>query len=226
MDKAKIHFVLVAGLSSDHLEAMGLKESLGKKGLSAEAISFYGEGYMDDFTDLKIADCVANVSGFINRCVDRYEAVFAIGISLGGSLLLEHAKRSDNLKGIASIGTPFKLKNKAWIKFGQFFLPLIYLFWKPLQKIKRLRLNPLGATDMVMEYLEGDSRKNLDAIKTPVLLLHSKKDPVSDYKVLPEYLNLLTSEKKNIKYFDNGNHIIDHDPDLVVKYILDFFEIN
>jgi esterase/lipase len=225
MDKSKIFFALVAGLSSDQLEAMGLKKSLEKRGFGAEAISFYGEGYIDDFTDLKISDCVTNITNFISKRTKKYEAVFGVGISLGGALLLEHAKCADDLKGIASIGTPFKLNNKAWINFGQLFLPLIYLFWRPLQKIKRLRLNPLGATNTVMEYLEKGLFENLAAIKTPVLLLHSKKDPVSSYAVLPKYLSLIASEKKEIIYFDNGNHVIDHDPDLVIKDILDFFKI-
>jgi esterase/lipase len=226
MDKSKIHFVLVAGFSSDHLEAMGLKKSLEKKGFSADAISFYGDGYIDDFTDLKISDCIANIAEFINGRAGQYETVFGIGISLGGALLLEHAKSYNNLKGIASIGTPLKLKNRVLISFGQKILPFVYFFWRRMQKIKRLRLNPLGATNMMIEYLETGLPKNLDYIKTPVLLLHSKKDPVSDYRVLPKYLNLISSKKKRITFFDNGNHVIDHDPDLVVKYALDFLEIN
>jgi len=225
MDKLKIHFVLVAGFSSDYLEVMGLKKSLEKNGFSANAISFYGEGYIDDFTNLKISDCIANVSKVINMCAEQYENVFSIGISLGGALLLEYAKYSDNLKGIASIGTPFKLNNKVWINFGQKFLPSIYFFWKRLQKIKCLRLNPIGATNMVMEYLETGLPKNLNLIKTPILLLHSKKDSVSDYKVLPEYLNMISSAKKKIIFFKNGNHVVDHDPDSLIKYVLDFLEI-
>jgi esterase/lipase len=226
MDKSKTHFVLVAGFSSDHLETMGLKNFLEERGFSADAISFYGEGYIDDFTDLKISDCIASISKVINRCAKRYENVFGIGISLGGALLLEHAKHSDNLKGIASIGTPFKLINKAWISFGQKLFPLVYFFWKRMQKIKWLRLNPIGATNTIMEYLETGLPKNLDSIKTPVLLLHSKKDPVSDYRVLPEYLDLISSEKKKIAFFDNGNHVIDNDPDLIMKYVSDFLGIN
>ena len=226
MDKSKIHFVLVAGFSSDQRETLPLKKSLEKLGFSADAISFYGEGHLDDFTELTIEQCIANVSSVIDRCAEQYGAVYAIGISLGGALLLEHAKHPANLKGLVSIGTPFKLNNKFWISIGQIFLPLFYFAWKRMQKIKRLRLNPLGATNMVMDYLENSLPKNLDCVKIPVLLLHSKKDEVTDYSVLPEYLNKIASEKKQIQFFDNGNHVIDNDPDLVIKYVLDFFEIS
>jgi esterase/lipase len=224
MDKPKAHFVLVAGFSSDHLESMGLKKSLEKRGFSADAISFYGDGYVDDFTDLKISDCLDNIAEFIDNCTKRHEAVFGIGISLGGALLLEHAKKYNNLKGIASIGTPFKLNNRVWIGLGQKFLPLVYFVWRWLQKVKCLRLSPLGAVNTVMGYLDLDLTKNLDSIRTPVLFLHSKKDRVSDHRVLPGYLDSISSEKKKIAYFDNGDHVIGHDPDLVVKYILDYFE--
>ena len=136
---------------------------------------------------------------------------------------MQYAKRSDDLKGIASIGTPFRLNNKTWINLGQIFLPIMNPFWRRLQKIKRLRLSPIGATNIVMEYLQKDFLIDINLIKTPVIFLHSKKDPVSDYKVLPGYLGLISSAKKEIKFFENGNHVIDHDCDLVISYILDFF---
>lgn len=223
MEKAKTHFVLVAGFSSDNLDAVKLKKSLDKIGFSSDAISFYGEEYVDDFTDLKISDCIANVSNFINKKTEQYDNVYGVGISLGGAFLLEHAKHSDNLKGIVSIGTPFGLNHKFWINLGLKFLPLFYFAWRRLQKIKSLRLNPIGATRAVTEYLDDELPKKLDHVKTQILFLHSKKDAVSNYKVLPKYLEMISSEKKKITYFENGNHVIDDDPDLVVRYILDFF---
>ena len=56
MDKSKIHFVLVAGFSSDHFEAIPLQKSLEKLGFSTDITSFYGEEYIDDFDGLKISD--------------------------------------------------------------------------------------------------------------------------------------------------------------------------
>lgn len=226
MNKSKIHFVLVAGFSSDNLEAVELKKSLEKKGFSADMISFYGDGYRDDFTGLNISDCIGNISEFINKRVGLYEAIFGIGISLGGSLLLEHAKKYNNLKGIIGIGVPFKLKKIKLMHWGQKLLPIILPIWNRLQKIKRLRLSPMGAASMAIKYMEEDSLKNLDYIKTPILLIHSKKDPVSDYRAIPEFFNIISSSRKKMIFFDNGNHVIDHDFNSVVKYTLDFFNIS
>jgi len=222
-EKSKIHFVLVAGFSSDHKEAYGLKDLLKRRGYSAEAISFYGENYTDDFTGMKISDCVSNISTVINRAAEKYNFVYAIGISLGGALLLEHAKSLNNLGGIISIGTPVKLKKRTLINLAKKIYPLIYPAWKHLQKIKKLRLNPIGVGNAMVEYLDADFVKDLDKIKTPVLLLHSKKDRVSDFRVLPAFFEMLASEKKQMKIFDNGRHVIDENPDMIVQQALEFF---
>lgn len=226
INKPKIHFVLIAGFSADNLEAEKLKKNLEKEGFSADAISFYGEGYRDDFSGMTISECMKNVSRAINDACEKYPTVYGIGISLGGSLLLEHAKKYANLKGIAGVGVPFKLRKIKLIRLGQKFIPIILPLWNHLQKIKKLRLSPVGAVNMTIEYLEGDALKNLNHIKTPVLLIHSKKDPVSDYQALPKFFNIIPSIKKKIIFFDNGNHVVDHDFSLVAKHALDFFDIH
>jgi len=221
-DKSKIHFVLIAGLSSDHKEAYGLKTSLKNQGYSAYAISFYGKDYRDDFTDLTAKECIDNISTYINECCEQYDEVYGIGISLGGALLLEHAKTNTNLKGIVSIGTPFKLNKRRIISIAQFLLPLFYPIWRRLQKIKRLRLSPVGAGNAMINYMENEFLQRLDRVQTPVLFLHSKKDRVSDWTVLEENVARLTGAHTEIEYFKNGRHVIDHDPDLVVQMALDF----
>jgi esterase/lipase len=226
MDKSQIHFVLVAGFSSDHLEVTELKESLKKKGFSTDVVSFYGEGYKDDFANLKISDCIENLSEFLNQRAKQHEKIFGIGISLGGSLLLEHAKKYDNLNGIVGVGVPFKLRKIKLMHLGQKLLPLILPIWNRLQKIKKLRLSPMGAANVVIEYLEVTAIKNLDYVETPVLFIHSKKDPVSDYRAIPKFFHIISSIQKKIIFFNNGDHVVNHDFNSIVKHTLDFFDIS
>jgi esterase/lipase len=226
MDKSRIHFVLVAGFSSDHLEALKVKGKLEDIGFSANAISFYGKEYRDNFSGMTAAECIGNVSEVINDACEKYAAVFGVGISLGGSFLLEHAKRHNNLKGIVGIGVPFKLRKTKLLHLGQKFLPIILLIWNHLQKIKKLRLSPIGAANTVIEYLEGEALKNLAEVKTPILFIHSKKDPVSDYQAIPEFLNIISSTQKKIIFFENGNHVVNHDFNSMMKHTLDFFDIS
>lgn len=225
MAKNNIHFILVAGFSADHMEAVEMKYILEGKGFSAEAVSFYGRNYIDDFTRLTMAECVRNILEAINEEAKKYDAVYGIGISLGGALLLEHAKKYSNLKGIVSIGTPVKLSNRKLLSAGQKIIPLIYPVWRRLQKVKQLRLNPIGATKAVINFLEGALQKNLEKINTSTLFIHSKKDLVSDYRALPDFIEKMSSKKKKIIFSDNGNHVINNDSELIIEYALDFFGI-
>ena len=226
MDKSKIHFIVVAGFSSDNLEAVKFQKCLENMGFSAQAVSFYGKGYRDDFSGITASECLENISKVINEASEKYEMVFGVGISLGGSLLLDYAKKNDNLQGIVGIGVPFKLRKIRLIHFGEKLFPVFLPIWNYLQKIKKFRLSPLGAASMVTKYLEGEAIQNLDRVKTPVLLIHSKKDPVSDFKAVSKFFDIISSAKKKIIFFDNGDHVVDNDFESVAKHSLDFFDIS
>jgi esterase/lipase len=223
IDNSKICFVLIAGFSSDSQQIWKLGDVLKLAGYSVAIGSFYGETEVDDFAALTERECINNISALINKAANNFERVYGIGISLGGALLLEYAKKEDGLSGIVSVGTPFLLRNISWIRFGMKFFPIIYPAWKHLQRIKKLRLSPIGAVAMAVNYMEGKFLENLDKITTPTLFLHSKKDTVTDYRVLEKYVSLLSAAKHKTIYFNNGNHVIDDNPMLIVKHTADFF---
>ncbi|HEX7586514.1 MAG TPA: hypothetical protein VF390_02690 [Patescibacteria group bacterium] len=222
-NNSKICFVLIAGFSSDSQQIWKLGDVLKLAGYSVVVSSFYGEAEVDDFSKLTEKECINNISALINKSADSYEHVYGIGISLGGALLLEYAKKETGLSGIVSVGTPFLLRNIRWIRLGIIFFPIIYPSWKHLQRIKKFRLSPIGAVTMAVDYMEGKFLENLDKITTPTLFLHSKKDSVTDYRVLEKYAELLSAAKHKTIYFDNGNHVVDNNPMLIVKQAVDFF---
>lgn len=139
-------------------------------------------------------------------------------------MLLEYAKTQSGLKGIVSIGTPFKLRKRKLISIAQFFLPIFYPVWRRLQRIKRLRLSPVGAGNEMINYMETEFLQDLEKVKTPVLFLQSKKDKVTDWYALEENFGKIGSDIKEIEYFHNGRHVIDHDPDLVTDMSLEFLK--
>jgi len=222
-DNSKICFVLIAGFSSDSQQIWNLGEVLKAAGYGVAIGSFYGEAEAGDFSKLTEAECISNISALINKAADKYESVYGIGISLGGALLLEYAKKENGLSGIVSVGTPFLLRNIKWIRLGIKFFPIIYPVWKYLQKIKKFRLSPIGASEMAVDYMEGTFLENLDKITTPTLFLHSKKDSVTDYRILPKYASMLSTANHKIVYFNNGDHVIDNDPRLIAKHAIKFF---
>jgi esterase/lipase len=223
---SKIHFVLVAGFSSDSEETFWLRDILREKGYGVTTVSFYGPDLRTEFASLTEEECIRNLTAVIDEISRESEAVFGIGISLGGALLLEHAKNHKNLAGIASVGTPFRLKNlKLMVAAQKIIIPLIYPAWKHLQKRDRLRLSPLGAARMSVAYMQNRFLENLESVKTPLLFLHSKKDRVTDWRSLEEFLPKIGSAKKEILYFDNGNHVINYSP-LIIEKTLEFFNLS
>lgn len=217
-------FVLLPGFSPDNVPVLNLKKHLEKRGHTAIASNFYGEKEISDFATLTINQCQDNLYRIIRAAKDKHNKVIGIGVSLGGALLLDHAKKENNLDAIISIGTPFKVKNVKLIRVGQIFLPVIHPFWKIWNKKKGHRLPPIAATKMVMDYLCLKFPLDLEKISTPVLFLHSKKDRITDYQVLSEHSDKLTSAKKEIIFFDNGGHVINGGTDRVLDLAFDFLD--
>jgi len=223
-NRSKIHFILVAGFSSDDQEVWGLKNILKEHGYGATTVSFYGTEFRDDFTGIDEKECIDNLAKTIGCLAEENEKVFGIGISLGGALLLEHAKKNSNLDGIVSIGTPFRLKNKRLMDFGRKVFPALYPIWRKLQKIESLRLWPLGAAPAMVDFMEKSFLQNLENISIPILFLHSRRDDVTDYLALDEFLPKISSEKKEVIFFKNGNHVINYNP-LIAEEAFNFFNL-
>lgn len=218
-------FILLPGFSPDHIPVLALKEALEKRGYTAIASSFFGDAVFENFSKLSIQQCHENVSCLINNTAQKYQRVIGIGVSLGGALLLEHAKTNKNLHGIVSIGTPFRLKYRSLMRIGEMLIPVVYPIWKKLERHKMLRLLPIGAGPVVISYLENEFLENLDQVKTPSLFFHSKKDLVTDYTALPPFVSKLSSERTQTILSENGNHVIDHDPEFIFDRLAHFFDL-
>ena len=221
----KICFILLPGFAPDAVPVLDLGKILRNKGYGAITSNFFGEVEVDDFANLTAEGCLNNITKIIDEAAEKYECVYGIGISLGGAFLLEYAKNKNKLDGIVSVGTPFLLKNKKLIKFGKKILPVVYPFWKKIQRFKKLRLTPIGAGVMAVDYLESTFLQNLEKIETPTLFMHSKKDGVTDYRALPKYMKIISNAKQSVAYFDNGNHVMDDDFSLIIEQTFNFFEL-
>lgn len=219
-------FILLPGFSPDNYPVLELKRMLEAKGHAAIASSFYGTEIIRDLTHLAMEDCLQNLSQIIREAKKNHDRVFGIGISLGAAILLEHAKKEKNLDGIVSIGTPFKLKHQKLIRLGQIPVPLVKPFWRVAGKFRKLRLPPIAAGKVVLNFLRRDFTSNLESITVPTLFFHSKKDGVTDYRVVQEFSDRMASLKKEIIFFDNVGHVINGHTNKVLEHIFEFFELS
>ena len=218
-------FILLPGFSPDNYPVLELQKMLEAKGHAAVASGFYGTEIMRDLTHLTIKDCLQNLSQTVREAKKNHDHVFGIGISLGAALLLEHAKKEKNLDGIVSIGTPFKIKHQKLIRLGQIPVPLVKPFWRVAGKFKKWRLPPIAAAKVVLNFLRREFTSDLESITVPTLFFHSKKDGVTDYRVVQEFSDRMASPKKKIIFFDNVGHVINGHTDKVLKHIFEFLEL-
>ncbi len=226
LPREKTCFILLPGFSPDSVPILPFKRLFERHGFATIGSNFFGDLAVNDFKKITIDQCHESISNIINRAALEYDRVIGVGVSLGGALLLEHAKTVNNLHGIVSIGTPFKLKYRRLMRAGEFFLPVIYPVWKRFQRLKRLRLLPIGAGPIVVRYLENEFLYKLENVKTPVLFLHSKKDLVTDYHALAEFSEKISSPRKEIILSENGNHVIDYDPEFIFGQLANFFDLH
>jgi len=75
---------------------------------------------------------------------------------------------------------------------------------------------------MVAEYLEGDFLKNLEKMNTPVLLMQSKNDGVTDYRVLEKFIAKFPNSRKKIVYMKNTDHVIGYDVKIIMEQLQNF----
>jgi esterase/lipase len=219
-------FILLPGFSPDNFPVLELKRMLEARGHAAVASSFYGTEIRKDLTHLTMEDCLQNLSQTIQDAKKNHEHVFGIGISLGAAILLEHAKKEKNLDGIVSIGTPFKLKHQKLIRLGQMPVPLVKPFWRVAGKFKKWRLPPIAAAKVVLNFLRKDFTSNLESVTSPTIFFHSKKDGVTDYRVVQEFSDRMANPKNKIVFFDNVGHVINGHTDKVLEHIFEFFELS
>ena len=216
-------FVLLPGFAPDNVPVLKLKELLEKRGYSAIATNFYGGRVVTDFSKIRIGECLQDISKIIAEAARTHSRVVGVGISLGGALLIEYAKTNSNLTGIISVGTPFQLHNRHLLRVATYVAPVIYPVWRRFELAhKEWRLPPIGATRAVVRYLEGTFLQNLDKVKTSTLFLHTKTDAVANYKVLPKFVPKFTGAKTKVVITENGSHVMDDNPEIVLRYIEEF----
>ncbi len=224
-EKSKPCFILLPGFAPDNFPVLPLKNHLESLGYPVVASNFWGRETRPDFFKLTLDQCLEGVAELIRETKNKYDQVIGIGISLGGSLLIEHAKNNSNLDSIISVGTPFKIRNRKLISLGLISLPVIYPLWGLLTGMGEMRLPPIGATRMVVDYLEGEFLNNFEKVKTPILFLHSKRDRITDYQAVPEFSKKFSLVDKEIIIFENGDHVINYDPKMIILSALKFLNL-
>ncbi|MHA1369271.1 MAG: alpha/beta hydrolase [Promethearchaeota archaeon] len=176
---------------------------------------------------LTFNDWIYGVKKMVNDLKNEsFEKIFVYGQSMGGAIALALAE--ENLvDAVAVTGPAIKL---GWL--ADIFVP----FMKNSKKcIPRKQDNtaprnvayskrPAKSVYQLL-YLGKYVIKNLEKIKCPVLICHSKKDksvPASAVKILK---NKIKNENVLVKWFNDSSHVypLDSEAPKIIKVIVEFF---
>lgn len=225
LEKNRVCFLLLPGFASDHSSLLELEKKIGGLGYHAVAVNFWGVAEVPDISQLTIKDCLDGIARITAELASTFDFVIGVGMSLGGAFLIEHAKYGNGLDYIVSVGTPFKLKNRTLIHIGLNF-PFMHQIWNAIvQPLSGGTLPPLATSRMIIQYFETDFLKNLDKVVAPILLIHSKRDKVTDYAVVGEYMAQLKSPTKNLISVDNANHVLNYNFDILLRHIFEVITV-
>jgi len=215
-------FIVLPGLAPDPLSVVPIKTYLEKRGYPAIVSNFCGDLTTTDFSKLRIEDCLQNLGALIKEARRKYSRVGGIGISLGGALLIEHAKTNSDLDFIVSIGTPFKLRKARLISLSLPLAPILHPIWKFFDEAERARPLPVEALPMAMRFFEGRFLENLDRVKSSVLFMHGKKDPATHYQALLRYVPEFSNARTKVVLSEDGDHQMNYDLAAITRGVFDF----
>ncbi|KAB7884367.1 alpha/beta fold hydrolase [Poseidonibacter ostreae] len=215
--------ITIHGFSSTPKEVEQLAKFLNTKDLNAYAPRLAGHGTIpEDLKNTLWQDWYKSVSRAITIASLQYEKVYVLGFSTGGLLALLSTKKCFvEFQGIICINAALHL-NDIRIKT---LLPALS-FWNDIVKafnedeyakeyVENIAENPeinydkfyIDAIEQ-LNILMHKTKKNLEKIKSPILIIQSKDDPVVNPSSAYEIYEKIQSENKTIKIIDSSKHVI------------------
>jgi esterase/lipase len=203
----KICFAILPGFAVSSMPVAPVENYIRDKGYMVFSSNFWGNWKVNDFSKLSVEECIEGIHSFIQSIKAQTDyKIIGMGVSLGGALYIEYAKKYNDLDYIVSIGTPFKLKNRAIVGVANFMIPFLKYFWRDVPD-----MIILNSSKMVVSFFEKELPQNLEKVRTPILFLHSKQDSITYFSALMKNIPKFVNAKTHLVVFENKDHVINYD---------------
>lgn len=231
--------LLVHGFASTPEEMRPVAERLASAGFRAVAVTI--PGHCTSPADLESTPWTAWYDGVARSAAHLATSarrVFGVGLSTGGALLLRLAAlEPERLAALASLSTPLRLDGPARLYplLHRTRLDRVLRFWpKPLRDIRdpqarraypsypRLPLRSVGE----LRALLADLRPRLSAVRTPLLVVHGRRDHTVSSRNAERLLEAVDSPVREKLILRRSFHVVtvDVERDLVANAVADFLE--
>jgi len=206
------------GFTGTPFEVRAISEMLSEHGFGIYAPAL--AGHATDVSDLEATtadDYFAAAERALDEASARFERVYALGLSMGGTLAL-HLAASRRLAGIVTISTPvflYPMVNASVPVIEQWMpglrAPANFAAWQG--NVVGYKSTSIGAVRVLVDVLDR-VRLELSKISAPLLVVHSSRDytvPLASAKTIHE---TVASEHKQLEVIEAGSHLLTVEPNL------------
>lgn len=235
----RIGCLLIHGFTGTPFEMRGLGNRLAQPGYTVLAPALAGHAtHLSDIFPTRWTDWYASVVAAYDQLRETCDAIFPIGLSLGGTLAL-HLAAHRPIAGVVAVSAPFSIDNP--------FLPLTRPFpfltdLIPAVKKDSKNVDTLDPTIAVNhpEYPEYPTRQaasfildflphlhdDLRDITAPVLLIQSHGDRSIPANSLDKYAKYIGSSNKETLWIERSGHLVleDYSKEIAFEHILRFVQ--
>lgn len=218
--------LLVHGFTGSPQSMRPLGEYLAERGIAVVAPRLPGHGTAwQDLNNVRKAEqWVQHVEDAFNTFSAEKDEVFLVGLSFGAALSLNFAAHyPEKVDGIVALATFLLTKDPR-----RFLSPIIRRvvtsipgagndIADPEQRELCYDRLPTGAAHVMLQWVK-QARRNLGAVRAPILLMHSHNDHTAHPSTAPLVYDSVSSEDKQLVWVDDSYHVITLDRDRAEVY--------
>jgi len=231
--------LLLHGWSTTPYEIRRLGMFLNEGGYTVYAPMLAGHGTKPaDLENVIYQDWLNDGQIAFDNLNKKYKQVFIGGTSMGASLTIQLAKENKNIAGLILMATPYRLRFEEIVdllvrffskfkKYHKKFYPPTFGSSTTVTRLISYQQYPLKNVLELAELVK-ESRKDLNKIFQPCLIMQSSSDHIISKSSLIKIYNQISSKKKKKKYVKRSYHtfIADIKNEHIFKDILNFLKEN
>jgi carboxylesterase len=235
--RASIGLLLVHGFTGNPVSMRPLGEALAAAGFTVDVIRLPGHGtHWKDMRETRYADWRREVVRAFQALRERCAHVVAVGLSMGGTLVLDLAcSHAKDLAGVVPINALILNRTDLASKLAPFLERLIPVvpaklaglaendIAKPGQNEQAYPKVPAAAGNSLIAELPR-LREQLKSLKLPVLVAHSAQDHSVAPENSRELIRILGRDNATELVLERSYHVatLDYDFELLVERITSF----
>ncbi len=231
--------ILVHGFTSSPYGLHHLADFLAKQGNDVEVVLLAGHG--SGFEDLKNTthlDWYRSLERVYLKFANTYQNIFVVGDSFGANMAINLAYHYPQIRGVVTLNAAVYIR-KEWairigLPFARIFLKKYKKRWHYVADLANVReagrhiFIPIKSVVHFYHFIDHFTKKTASQVQTPILLIHSHNDAVSDSKSSQWLYQHWATPDKQIFIINKTKHgfglINDSRHDFVMNKISNFIQ--